>query len=144
PSDRRSRELDRSDDAPSAADRGLALDLGARSALDQLARLVAGLGSRRDPGGRQRLAPAWLGCSARLAHDLDRDRGARARSAAGWAAGRADRHLSHPGRPGAGPGGGRGWWRPALPARSWSARTARARWSAARWRASPARRAITG
>ena len=58
-------------DAPAAADRGLALEL-ARSALDQFAGLVACLGSGRDPGRRQRLAPAWFGRTARLAHHLGR------------------------------------------------------------------------
>ena len=42
--------------------------------LDHAAGLVAGLGPGHDPGGRQRLAQAWVGRAARHADDLGRKR----------------------------------------------------------------------
>ena len=138
PPDRRSRELDHAHDPAAAADRGLALEL-ARSALDQLAGLVAGLGSGRDPGRRQRLAPARFGRSARLAHHLDRGGSGAAGCAAGRPAGRPYRHLRHAGTARCCSGSMASWSRPVPRAPSWPARTARSPWSAARWRAFPAR-----
>ena len=68
-SDRRPRQLDLADAAAAAAGRSLALEL-AGSALDEHAGLVAGLGSGRRAGGRQRLARAWRGRHPRDPHDL--------------------------------------------------------------------------
>src|SRR5262249_2819326 len=57
PPDRRRAELDAADVPAPPARGGLALEL-AGPALDHPAGVVAGLGSRLDPGGRQRLASA--------------------------------------------------------------------------------------
>src|SRR6266851_3757693 len=66
-------QLDRADDTAAAAARGLALEL-ARPALDDAAGMVARLASGRDRGRRQRLAPARLRRTARLAHDVGAER----------------------------------------------------------------------
>ena len=71
---RRAGELDPADAPPPAAARGLALEL-ARPALEPAAVLVAGLGSRGDPGRRQRLAPGGFGRPAGAPDHLGRVRG---------------------------------------------------------------------
>ena len=63
--------------------------------------LVAGVGSRRHPGGRQRLAPARIGRAARLADHLGSGRGTRARRDPGRDRGRLHRGVGQPRRAGA-------------------------------------------
>jgi hypothetical protein len=92
PSVRRARQLGAPDAPPAAADRGLALEL-ARPALDYPARLVAGLGSDRDPGRRQRLAPAGIRRPAGAADHLGAVHGDRARRRARRPAGGPGRDL---------------------------------------------------
>ena len=89
---RRAGQLGPPDAPPPAADRGLALEL-ARPALDHSAVLVAGLGRRSDPGGRQRLAPAGVRRPAGAADHLGRVRRGRAGRRAGGPAGGPGRHL---------------------------------------------------
>ncbi len=72
--------------------------------VDHPVRLVAGLGSGRHPGRRQRLAPARQRCPARRADHVGGGRGRRPGRGAGGARRGPHRSVSTPRRPGAAAG----------------------------------------